>query len=439
MGNPPADVDMLGRLSIFQRVMLLWNDLHAYNAVHVVRVGCRLEPARLEGVINDRLERLGLTGLVLDGERRRYHYCGGPAGVKVKVLDAGRDPRAAVAAEVEAQINTRFSLDGPFTPLRFFAAGEGEAFRLGAAYCHFAADADAVRAVVTDIAAAYAGRGGGAAGRLQRYVNPDRHVLPLMLRRLPQGMAGLPRHLADLVRTARCFYADDCDHRNALATFMLPPPALGGLLAEARRCGATLTDLFLAAMIHALAPRAKRRIRLPRRRQLGVAGIAGIRKLLPPRRADAFGMCLAHFAVYHTPPDALPFRRLVEDIHRQTERIKAGRGYLAALADLALSLILMPFHSKRYQQRLYAQQYPQWGGLSNVNMDALIDPRGPVTDYLRAVSTGPACPMIFCVTTFAGALNVAVSYRTAVYVPEVARRVIDGFRDCLREAAEACE
>src|SRR6185503_5920508 len=55
-----------GSLNVFQRTMLHWDELHPYNAVHVVRVFELLDPKRLNSTINATLERQGLTRLVLN-------------------------------------------------------------------------------------------------------------------------------------------------------------------------------------------------------------------------------------------------------------------------------------------------------------------------------------------------------------------------------------
>jgi hypothetical protein len=68
---------MKGRLNVFQASMLRWREVHPYNAVHVIRIAKRLDALRLQTVIDDHLAALGLTGLVLDSERERYHYTGG--------------------------------------------------------------------------------------------------------------------------------------------------------------------------------------------------------------------------------------------------------------------------------------------------------------------------------------------------------------------------
>lgn len=70
---------MQGKLNIFQMAMLLWNDLHPYNAVHVTGLSETLDRERLQNTLSSTLESLGLTGLMLDRQAATYQYHGGTA------------------------------------------------------------------------------------------------------------------------------------------------------------------------------------------------------------------------------------------------------------------------------------------------------------------------------------------------------------------------
>jgi len=58
--------------------MLQWNGLHAYNAVHVVRVPQSLDLPRLSHVIDGEMEATCLTRLSIDNQRGVFEYRGGP-------------------------------------------------------------------------------------------------------------------------------------------------------------------------------------------------------------------------------------------------------------------------------------------------------------------------------------------------------------------------
>src|SRR5881628_776674 len=86
-----------GRFNAFQRTMLHWNDLHPYNAVHVVRVPTVLDFARLHSAVNATVEVHGLAGLTFDVERGTYRYLGGPADCKLQIISDDRTSHLALS------------------------------------------------------------------------------------------------------------------------------------------------------------------------------------------------------------------------------------------------------------------------------------------------------------------------------------------------------
>jgi hypothetical protein len=113
-------------------------------------------------------------------------------------------------------------------------------------------------------------------------------------------------------------------------------------------------------------------------------------------------------------------RELAGDIRQQTRAIKQHRLYLATPLELALGRFVLRFFSPARRKKFYQKNYPLWGGLTNMNLNSLWGPsaeEGPI-DYLRAVSTGPATPLVFSVTTVGDHANVGLSYRTTVFSAE---------------------
>src|SRR5262245_38824160 len=105
-----------GRLNLVQRTMLQWNDMHPYNAVHVVRVCAGLNLQRLRKVIKTTLAKRGLTGLTLKRDRATYHYAGGPATCEIKTFAEGASPHLSLFTEIKQQLNTDFAPSEQFSP-----------------------------------------------------------------------------------------------------------------------------------------------------------------------------------------------------------------------------------------------------------------------------------------------------------------------------------
>lgn len=113
---------MQGKFNILQRTMLHWNDLHPYNVVEVVRFqGADVE--RLRAVIHATLKQRGLTGFMLDAERKTFAYTGEDVAYEFQVLKGKGNGNLMV--EIERQLNTPFASHGSFSPFRFFRRARG--------------------------------------------------------------------------------------------------------------------------------------------------------------------------------------------------------------------------------------------------------------------------------------------------------------------------
>ena len=103
-------MSMLGRLNVFQRTMLLWNDLHPYNAVHVVEVPAALHSKRLHEVVAKTIEYNKLTGLRIDPEAGTYHYHGGEFKQQIATISGEESAINALKNEIQKQLNCKFNL-----------------------------------------------------------------------------------------------------------------------------------------------------------------------------------------------------------------------------------------------------------------------------------------------------------------------------------------
>jgi hypothetical protein len=73
--------------------------------------------------------------------------------------------------------------------------------------------------------------------------------------------------------------------------------------------------------------------------------------------------------------------------------------------------------SKDRRKKFYQKNYPLWGGITNMNLNAIWeqpDEDRPI-DYFRAVSTGPVTPLVLSVTTVRDTVNIGLTYRSTVF------------------------
>lgn len=396
--------------------MLLWDETHPYNAVHVARVQAVCDAPRLERTLARVLEERGLTGLSIDAGGLRFEYGGGPATVELKVVVDAADPETALCGEIEREINTRFSREGRFTPFRFFAVQDGASFWLGVVYFHAIADAESVVRLVGELVEDYL-RDGAMAGRKRwechAQIADRRPWRPgLWLRKL----IAVGSQFRAMRKSNRPWCRDGDDMRNGFERFTLGGEVLAALKTASRAAGVTLNDLFLALLMRALAPMAVAQGR-PGRELMSLGCIVNARNDLGEDRPDVFGLALGSFSVACRVAETGSVADLSREIFQQTRRLKRGGLYLANSLELLLTLRLMSFFSTNRRRRFYAKNYPLWGGVTNMNLSHFPNesPTTAPTDYLRAVSTGPATPLVLSLTTFAGRVNCSVSYRTAFF------------------------
>lgn len=420
---------MKGRLNLFQRTMLRWRELHPYNAVHVVRIDAALDPVRLTRCIADVLAGQGLTGLVLDPDGGTYEYRGGPAAPSVELLAAGDGP-ATCEAVIERGLNTVFPERGPLDPFRFFAIDGGSHFHFGLAYDHFIAGGDSIVVLMRDLHAAYLGH----AGALRRPELYPPAYGPLFLRRLGPLLAGLPG-LGEMIRscrnTARPTYREGVPPTNGFRSFRLDAAALAGVLRTTRAWGVTLNDLLLAQLLLAMAPEAGPRNQ-GRRRMMAVASIVNIRAEFQPPATRTFGQFLSSFRVTHPVPRGIGIKELAQDVRAATARTKRRRLWLQTLVGIAGSSLVWRRLDTEYRARFHAKNYPVWGGVTLVNVDAQWREAGggEPPEYLRGVPTGPMAPLVVAASTTQGGLQLGFSWRIAAFDPatvdNIAARFLTG-------------
>ena len=414
---------MPGRFNTFQRSMLLWDDMHPYNAVHIVRVPAMCDSERLRRTLATVLEDRGLTGLRIAANGRSYEFRGGPAVIDLAVISGGDDAAAALRAEMERQINLRFDRRGEFTPFRFFAMPErtsdGDSFWLGVAYFHAVADAEPIVRLACELVADYAAHGEPV--KRERW---DCHAAPrapwrplLWLRKL----LALPAQFRAMRKAIRPGGTDGDDFGNGVELFTLGGGELETLIAAGKKLGVTVNDLFLALLMHSLAPLCEA-ARRAGRDQISLGCIVNARRDLGVTDDRSFGLVLGGFSVTCGIAETADFSPLAKSIAEQTRRFKSGGLHLANALEMGLVLRLMSLFSTNQRRRFYPKNYPLWGGLTNMNLKKI--PMEPAAvqplDYLRTVSTGPVTPLVLSVTTFGKGVNLTMSYRTSVFSqPEI--------------------
>jgi len=262
---------------------------------------------------------------------------------------------------------------------------------------------------------------------LRRYPRTYGRLLLRHARAAFIGMSHLPRMTRSLRRSVRPRYSDLCDGRNSFTHFSVPPEQFAHMLRSAKAWGVTVNDLWLALLLHSLAPLVPADRHTARRRDLAVASIINIRDEIEAEAHTTFGQFLSSFRVAHPVPDGITLKELARDIHTETARVKHERLYLQTLLALGVVGIAWRFLSTARRQRFHAKSYAILAGLTVLNVTPLwpgADAQAPPLQYLRGVSTGPLAPLVLAITTVGNSLNAGVSYRTAAFDRATVARLV---------------
>jgi hypothetical protein len=414
--NAPAISHFPGKFNLFQRMMLRWRDLHPYNAVHAVPWPAKVDHSHLGKVIADVLTRRGIAGLCLDSSRRRYVYTTGPANVDLEVRVIGGPPEAALAAEMERQINRPFQLSDQSLPMRFFVLDRGASGGawFGIAYDHFIAGGDSLARVLTDIMRAYS-TGVLPAEAFDVYPPTYTRLVMHHTGAFLRALAHMPELARDSKRAFRPCYRDVTDAYNSFALLRIPQGGATALRARAKRLGVTLHDLMLAVLLQTLSAFAPERRHDERRSSIAVAAIVNLRSTFGARAENAFGQFLASLRIAHPVPAGITLDELALAVHAATSRIKRERLHLRTLFALMGASIAWPFMDTSQRHRFYAKHYPASAGITMLDSGRYGSGAAGTTAYVRAVSTGPLLPAVLAISTCGSQLSIGVSYRRTVY------------------------
>jgi len=427
------------RFNQFQRTMLQWGRVHPYHAVHVLKVGAPLERTRYEKRLNLVLKQCGLAGLNIREALGTYTYEGGDPACCVREIEDQGDPMAAIDAEMVRQLNEPIERETPFTPFRFFLMNSGGAAYLGITYFHAVADATAVSRLLFAVARASFAEEAPALA--------DESLRPLRGSRMPTGD---PRHFLQRTRAAltrfqlmrRSVRPPRCEtnaFQNEYFGVSFDPDQTGAVLTRAKDWGLTVNDLCLAALFKAVSVCARGKRRSEKAQLLlSVGCVVNVRPDLPEKRQRDFGLFLGSFTLTHDLSGDVSMRELAAAVRARTLEVKRHKLYLAAPLEFMVSRFMFGRLPLEKQRNFYRKSYPLWGGITNMNMGSLCSDENdiPLLDYYRAVSAGPAMPLVIGVTGLGNGLNFGISYRPAVLSEADVRGIVDRFTALLTGVEE---
>jgi hypothetical protein len=444
------------KLNQFQRMMLRWNALHPYNAVHVVRIEGVPDLDRLKSAIAVTLQTIGFEEIILNppanpSSLTRFRSESiSDCPVDISILSP--DDSSALHSQIQRELNRPFLSDPRLNPFRFFVQSNAQTFWLGLTYFHPIADAESIvwllRACVENYVCPEAitsrtsplnpkASEGSSSGQ-QFSLSRSEGVRGLFLH---NPLVALRRAVSIFTTTAalrRCFRPPNRNHNdftNGFVFFSLPPESLRALVAASKSWNVTVNDIFLALLLKSVSSLASRRHTSGKRKRLGIGCIVNLRKELGFSGQPVFGLFLGSFVLTHEAPDTLSLEALSRDMNRLTAKIKKRRLALGTPVELVFGRFLFSLFSTERQKKLYQKNYPLWGGITNMNLNSIWPQQSDSSsiDYFRAVSTGPATPLVFSLTTCGERLNVGLTFRTAVFSDSDVTQIQTTFLDHIHQ------
>ncbi|MDF1859456.1 MAG: hypothetical protein P1U87_04540 [Verrucomicrobiales bacterium] len=393
------------RPNLFQKAMLSWNETTPYNAVHSISIQKPLDGGELLQAIRKSLSNCGF-----DCEIGEIEY---------KEVESPVDSDETLRSIFETELNLPFENLAETLPFRFFAIKTDEAhFRLGVCYFHPVASADCICWLLEDIVSTIAS---GGAQPLEPWASCNTHRYRRMF--LSQWRFFLPwlSKLPGFLREAKCYARingrRDCPPASRVYSLSLDNSQQTWIRDQMKATGATFNDVLISLIIYGTAKTFPRRLHHRRRKDIAIGSIINIRNHFGIASKKTFGLFLAFFSVSHSINEQTAITPLIRDVSRKTRAIKKDRLYALNLLVIGFGVFWQRFLSEQQRDRMSLRGFPLAGSVTNFFVDRYQRHlmQLPVENYWRAVSAGPATPLVISATTFRNKMNLMLIANIFIY------------------------
>jgi hypothetical protein len=422
------------KLNVFQRLVRQWDSIHPYNGAQVVKIRGAVDLDLCRRAWLDALEALNLGVVGIRQRTYSYRCLNGEAifhGV-VQCPDATN-----LETWLSDELNRPFDPDGG-VPFRPFVLQEDGHFWMGLCYQHWVADSASIRMLIHewfvrqfDPAAAKPRVLRFHSGGYLSLFGPHRDGA-----RPTEVLLSTLRWHAKFQKVRRIEDREKFrDMRLEFLTVPAPDGLIESLRSTARKTGATVNDLFLAAIAQVcndFVP-VKRRYR---RQQLAIGSIVDLRNGGSDKLRDLFDLLLGFTSVWCTDEVLGDWPTLLQAVAGQTRQQKRCGLPLASCLRMFYGIMAGNCLSRDSIIEFYRKRVPLAGANSNVNLNncwAAKYAGDPVLDYLRVAPTGPITPVVFSTTTLGKGLSVGLTYRREIISADSARLMGETFVSRLAE------
>lgn len=405
-------------INIFQHVTQQWDALHPYNAAQLMELEGQANIGQIEEAWRSTLREIGL-GAVLRRGRQYGYWTASDRDTQVHAPT----PAPSLDDFLSAEMNRAFGSESSM-PFRPFVLQRERSHYMGVVYHHWIADSVSIRSLlrewflrIYDPAKARREPFRQPTSGYWRLFGPDAANWEL-----GANVLDVFRWSSRLKRVRRVENRSFPDLKTRFALHRLPDGLVERLLPTARAAGATLNDLFLAAMAQACdryvaAPPSKKRSDLA----LGV--IVDLRGRVANALADTFGLYLGFTNVLCGIEDLRDWNRLVTNLAKQNRENKRRASAEASMLRMLGGRVVGGMLSRKRLLEFYRKRLPLAAGISNVNLNrtwvAEYHP-SPILDYVRVSPTGPMLPVVFTPSTLGNRLHFGLTSRVSVLTDEAA-------------------
>jgi len=423
-------------LNIFQRLVRHWDTVHPYNAAQVLKIRGPGNHLQVQQAWHDTLAALGLGPVCITGRRYRYESVNGDvAEHAVSALNGQTNLESYLTGE----LNRRFT-SGEL-PMRPFMLQRDGYYYLGLVYQHWIADSVSIRLLLKE-------------WFLRLYDHSESRRLPVIIPqggywkffgphrsrwRLGEQILTFLRANTQFRRVRKLQTLGSTDFSMQFALHRVPAGLIQRLLRAARAQGATLNDLFVAAMARVCDKHLPFRYS-PQRQDMALGLIVDLRARSAACLHDAFGLFLGFVSVICRRRDLYQWPRLVKAIAAQTKKQKHTDEARASVVWMCAALAASRFVPKRKTFRFYRKHMPLAGGISNVNLNTCWAHRyhpDPLMEYIRVSPTGPMVPLVFTTTTLGEDFHFGLTYRRSLIADQTAQMIAGEFVQHLQELADS--
>jgi hypothetical protein len=420
------------RLNAFQRIMRMWDQVHPYSGGQAIRVPGRVDPSLWRSAFVSMLSELGLGHVRLRGADYA-HRAVDPAQIAQDLAagTAGAEPGSFFAAQLDQPFP-----DDAFCPFRPFVLHEGNSSIIGLFYRHFVADSVSIRLLLREwflrvYAPDRARRTPMPVARkgFWHYFGPDASGW-----NVGEAVGATLRFRTRFSRVRGVIEKPDAKLAVDVSLHRLPEGLIDAIRARARAQGATVNDVFLAALARTcdelgVTPR------LPTRDEIALGTIVDLRRLQGRPLGETFGMFLGFTTIVLRgsalrDPDLL-LRRVIE----QNDGLRRTCAPQMSLLRIAAANVEAALTSPQGWADKYRKAMPMSAGISNVNMNdswaAEFHP-DPILEYIRISPLGPILPMVLATTTLGREFHVVFTRRRDLFPAPLARRAIELFEREIR-------